>query len=497
MLRRRLPSCVSVSVLPAALLLMLGACGRGDSGALPVDFIDTQESLFATGTDLSSGARHVRAATRAGLVALDAQGEAVPALAERWIVTDDGRSFIFRLREGNWGDGTPLTAESVRNELQRAIRNVRGTALAIDLTPVEEVRAMAGRVVEIRLSSPVPMLLQLLAQPELTLQRGKTGIGPMTQRVSDTDRLFEFKPPNERGIPEEEDWQEYARPIILHAATAGQAIRRFNDGQSDVVLGGMIGSLPQVDVGPLSRGTVRIDPAMGLFGLRVRAASGFLTGLAEREALAMAIDRPALIEPFNIGGWTPTTRLVNPGLANDPGLVEERWADVPIADRRQAAAQRVAAWRNANGETGPVRLTLALDRDPGHDMLFRQLAGQMIRIGVVLERADSPGKADLLLVDRVARYADPAWFLNQFNCRLNRGACHPQADEIMAQAMTADSLQQRADLLAEAEAALTLSNVYIPFGTPLRWSLVRGRINGFLPNIWAFHPLPPMAEIPR
>jgi hypothetical protein len=55
----------------------------------------------------------------------------------------------------------------------------------------------------------------------------------------------------------------------------------------------------------------------------------------------------------------------------------------------------------------------------------------------------------------------------------------------------------RATLIAEAEAALTLSNVYIPFGSPLRFSLVRGDVDGFASNAWALHPLPPLAVIPR
>ena len=55
----------------------------------------------------------------------------------------------------------------------------------------------------------------------------------------------------------------------------------------------------------------------------------------------------------------------------------------------------------------------------------------------------------------------------------------------------------RATLIAEAEAALTLANVYIPFGSPLRFSLVRGDVDGFSGNAWAFHPLPPLAVIPR
>jgi len=55
----------------------------------------------------------------------------------------------------------------------------------------------------------------------------------------------------------------------------------------------------------------------------------------------------------------------------------------------------------------------------------------------------------------------------------------------------------RATLLAEAEARLTVANIYIPFGQPLRWSLVRSGVEGFAANQWAFHPLPPLAQLVR
>jgi len=74
------------------LALALAGCWRNDDGAVQVAFIDTPESLFAGGVRLSPGAQHLRAATAAGLVSLDGQGDVIPALADRWIVTDDGRS---------------------------------------------------------------------------------------------------------------------------------------------------------------------------------------------------------------------------------------------------------------------------------------------------------------------------------------------------------------------------------------------------------------------
>jgi ABC-type transport system substrate-binding protein len=488
MARRRL-------FVPVLAALALAGCGRND-GAVEVAFIDTPEQLFASGVRLSPGAQHLRAATGAGLVTLDAQGEVIPALADRWIVTDDGRSFIFRLRDGTWPDGRELTAESARRALLDAIRRLRGTSLGLDLAPIDEVRAMAGRVVEIRLSSPVPMLLQLLAQPELELVHGDGGSGDMLLARTGDRAVLTMKPPAARGVPEESDWQARVRAIDLRPASAAQAIALFDDGEVDVVLGGRIDSLPLADTGPLSRGTVRLDAALGLFGLQVRRANGLLATEQGREAIAMALDRPQLIAAFNIGGWVPTTRVVAPGLPGDQGFVGERWSERPIADLRSVAAGRIAAWRRANGNA-EARLSLAMAEAPGLDMLFRELAAQLATIGVRLERGAEDKPSDFALVDRVARYAEPRWFLNQFHCSLRNGLCDADADFLVEQAMAEIDPVARATAMAEAESALTLSNVYIPFGSPLRFSLVRGDVDGFASNAWAFHPLPPLAVIPR
>ena len=477
------------------LAALLAGCGS-DDGAVDVAFIDTPDSLFASGVRLSAGAQHLRAATGAGLVALDAEGETVPALADRWIVTDDGRSYIFRLRDGTWPDGRDLTAESARIALNEAIGRLRGTSLGLDLAPIAEVRAMAGRVIEIRLSSPVPMLLQLLAQPELALTHGVGGSGDMLLDRDGDHAVLAMKPPAARGIPEEPNWNRYVRPIRIQATSGAAAISRFDDGDVDIVLGGTLDTLPLADTGPLSRGTVRLDPALGLFGLQVRRASGLLATANGREAIAEAIDRDALIEPFGSGGWVPTTRVVAPGLPGDPGFVTERWVDDDIDDRRAAAAARVSAWRRANGDK-PPRLTLALGRGPGLDMLFNELAAQLAQIGVQLARVPQGTSSDLVLVDRLARYAEPRWFLDQFNCSLGTGMCSSETDALVREANAQADPASRATLFAQAETELLRANVYIPFGSPVRFSLVRGNVDGFVANPWAFHPLPPLAVIPR
>ncbi|OYX63522.1 MAG: hypothetical protein B7Y88_12685 [Sphingomonadales bacterium 32-64-17] len=494
--------------LTCALALSVAGCGQGSDGEFTVAWIGDEEDLLAEGLRLSSGGQLVRAATESGLVALDARGEVVPSLAERWIVTDDGLSFIFRLREDEWADGSEMSAQSVRDALRRNLRALRGTSLGLDLSPIDEIRAMTGRVVEIRLTTPVPELLTLLAQPELALS--EEGAGPMTmerieapevsgEEPSAPKLLFRFKPPADRGLPDMPEWQEGVRDLLFVPTSAPSALTMFDDGDASIVLGGRIDNLPLVDIGPLSRGTLQIDPAIGLFGLRVREAKGLLEEPALREAVAMALDRPAVMAPFSVGGWASSTRMVAPDLPGDPGLVGERWADQSLEQRRETARARVQQYlARQGGETpGPARLTLAIDEGPGLDMLLQGLAEQLATINVRLERAADPAAADLMLVDRVARFSDPRWFLDQFACSLRQGLCSEQADSFVAQSMNALDPIVRASLIAQAELQLARDNVYIPIGAPIRWSLVRSGTQGFSPNRYAFHPLPPMAEVPR
>ena len=113
---------VRATILAIAASLTLAACGASqDDSVVDVAFIGSPEELEQDGLRLSPAAQHLRAATAEGLVALDVGGVVVPAIAERWIVTDDGLSYIFRLRNSQWPDGTAMEAEDVRAEILRTI----------------------------------------------------------------------------------------------------------------------------------------------------------------------------------------------------------------------------------------------------------------------------------------------------------------------------------------------------------------------------------------
>ncbi|TMM48046.1 ABC transporter substrate-binding protein [Qipengyuania marisflavi] len=483
------------TALACLLILATTACGgRADDGVVDVAFITGADALFAQGVRLESAGQHLRAGQSQGLVRLDAAGQVVPALAERWIVTDDGASYIFRIREFDLPGGTRLTAQTVRDELQRNVTSLGGTSMGLDLAKIADIRAMTGRVIEIRLKSPMPGLLQLLAQPELGVVLGKSPTGIM-RLVRDGDvAVLNALAPEERGLPIQPEWDADLHQVRVYAADAAAATAGFAGGKYDMVLGGQIATMPLADTGALSRGTVRLDSAIGLFGLDIIQREGFLAQRENREALAMAIDRDKLLTPFNIGGWIPTTRIVAPGMPGDSETVAERWEDMSLDQRRARAASRVRQWAAGNG--GAPTLRISLPAGPGSDLLFQSLERDFAAIGITASQVAPGAKADLLLRDRVARYGAARWFLNQFNCRVASTVCVVEADALVARTLTTQDMAEEAALLDEAEVLLTAANFYIPLGAPIRWSLVRAGTVGFTENPWSFHPLFPLSRAP-
>jgi ABC-type transport system substrate-binding protein len=476
-------------------LTLLAGCGGDRGDMVEVVAIGAADSPFEGGGRLSPAAQLLRGAAAQGLVTLDASGQVVPGIADRWMITDDGLSYIFRLRDARWADGSKLTADSARTSLRQAIAALQGTGLAADLSGIDDIRVMTGRVVELRLAHPQPELLLLLAQPELgLLQRGR-GSGPL--RLQRDKNLAMFSPidPEANGMPAAADWKERISKLRLTAMPAQAAIARFNSGEASAVLGGRIENFPLVAASGLSRGAIQLDPVMGLFGLAVVHDDGFLAKAENREAIALAIDREGLIAALGVGGWTASSRIVAAGVEDDPGGNGERWTDLDLAGRQSLAAARVDKWRG--GKAGAVKLRLAMPQGPGADLLFARLSADFAKAGLEAVRVGAGDMADLRLIDSTARYARIGWFLNQLHCSSQRGLCSAEADKLAAEAASATDAASRGALLERAETRLTEANVFIPFGPPIRWSLVRGDATGFAANRLGYHPLMPLALRPK
>lgn len=417
-------------------------------------------------------------------------------------MTDDGLSYIFRLRQSKWPDGEEITAEDARALLRNTIVALKGTSLGLDLAKITEIRAMTGRVVEIRLISPMPEFLQLLAQPEMGLVKRGSGAGPMTMSREEDRPVARLTalPPERRGMPPLEDWEESAKAIVVEAMPATRALDAFGSGEVDLVLNGRLSNFPQVELGPLSRGTIQLDPAQGLFGFVFKNDRELLADPGRREALSMAINRAELLQGFALGGWAPTSWAAPAQFFTEFPIDEDRWSSLSLEERVGIARQRIARWRSSPDRDvtgdGPARISISLPEGPGSDLLFERLVQDWRAIGVSAYRAEPGEDADLELIDRLARYSSPRWYLNQFHCSLKLGLCSADADEIVEESLSVMGLMAKERMLARAQQALMADEVYIPLGAPVRWSLARGSVSGYAPNQWGLHPLFPLSQPP-
>ncbi|MDG2534827.1 ABC transporter substrate-binding protein [Sphingomonas sp. HITSZ_GF] len=469
-------------------LLALAACSSGtgqrrDDTAVVVSAIGASSALADPDAGpLDPARRALLGATAQGLVRFDAAGQIEPGLAERWIVIDDGRSYIFRLRDdATWPDGTPVTAEEVVRTLRRVIAPRTHNELAPFLAVIDEIVEMTPQVIEVRLKRPRPDLLKLFAQPEMAVFRtGKLdGSGPF--RASARGNGIVLRP-----VPQPGDGEDGAAPrpqetLFFRGERAAVAVTRFREGRSDLVLGGSFVDWPLIEATGIARPNVRIDATSGLFGLLVVSRSGFLADTANRAAIAMAIDRPMVTHQVH-PDWAPTETLLPAQLDSAAPPAQPGWAPLDLGQRRQNARAAVAAWKRAH--PGPVTLRLALPAGPGATLVWARLAEALYAIGITPVRVGIDDPAELKLIDAVAPYDSARWFV--------ASACQPcsgDAQLLVEAGRDAPDLDARAQRIAEADAALTADVAYIPIAQPFRWSIVALRLQAWQGNARAWHPL--------
>jgi len=259
---------------------------------------------------------------------------------------------------------------------------------------------------------------------------------------------------------------------------------KFAAGNSDLVLGGTFSDLPYAQRVKLPRGSLRFDPASGLFGLVPSRSGSVLGDVGVRQLLSEAIDRDALVDALRVPGLAARTTVLEPGLDGLPNPAPPPWAGTALADRR---ASLVAESARQFGQEKPT-IRIYLPEGPGSDILFNRLMIDWGAIGVTAERSKSALASDLKLIDAVAPSTSPAWFLRQFRCQV-APLCDAQADELLGAARDALVPAQRYALLGQAAARIDDMQLFIPLAAPVRWSLVSGRIQGFAGNRFARHTL--------
>ncbi|WP_242137136.1 ABC transporter substrate-binding protein [Sphingomonas sp. TREG-RG-20F-R18-01] len=482
-----LPRFLSVAPRVSSLVLALGlaACSaKPDSGPVVVSAIGEAPALAdAAKGPLDPAARVLLDATAQGLVRFDASGQIEPGIAERWSVIDNGTSYIFRLREGEWPDGRTVTAAEVVKLLRHQLASTSRNVLAPFLTAIDEIVEMTPEVIEIRLKRPRPDLLKLFAQPELAVFRiappGGSGPYRIVAQRGDVVRLRPAFDPS-RAADDDSAEPPADATVKLIGERAAKAIARFEAQLSTAVLGGSFADWPivlETRIAPINR---RFDPAAGLFGMAITRREGVLSDPANRAAIARSIDRAGFTSAIS-PEWASTTQLLPDQLDSAAAPALAAWTQ-PLAPGEPTPRARIYAWRAAN--PGDIHLKVALPAGPGATILYGYVAGALLSLGIVPERVAADAPADLRLIDEVAPYDSARWYVAR--------ACQPCSGAALLAieaARDADSPRLRSQQIAAADAALASDVAFIPLARPLRWSLVSIQLKAWTANPRAWHPL--------
>ena len=463
----------------ALLLLLAAGCGREETGPVAVSAIGAPPQLANPNlAPLGTPSAFLLQAAAQGLVRFDAAGEIEPALAQSWIVSDDGLRYTFRIRRTHWIGGGRVTAAQVTARLRAAVSRSSRNPMKAIFGLVASVEPMTDEVLEITLNAPRPHFLQLLAQPEMALLLDGRGTGPRQAEARPDGSMLLAMPPAE----DEEEPETEAPPIVLRGERASLAVARFLSGGADLVTGGTAGDLPVVRAARPAAAAVQFDPVDGLFGLVFQRGEGPFAEAAGRRALSMAVDRDAIAAALAVPGLAGRVGLLPAGLeeVGQPALPD--WAAAPLVLRRQEAARTLAEL--SGGE--PLRVRVAMPEGPGYRLVFAHLRRDWRIVGVEAERVAPGMDAELRFVDSTAPALMAAWYLRNFTCDLVP-VCSPEADAALALARATANVAERRAQLALADALLRDTASFVPIASPVRWNLVSARLTGFRRNPFGRH----------
>jgi ABC-type oligopeptide transport system substrate-binding subunit len=269
-----------------------------------------------------------------GLVMPDARdGAPKPALAERWDVSGDGRTYTFHLRESTWSNGDPVTAGDFVYAWRRVVTPSTGSGYAHRMYVVEGareivkkekppsalgVRAVDDRTLEVKLVRRTPYFLQLLCMNlyfplhRATVEKfGPKFVDPANAVVNGPYRMTEWAFKQKKVFERNPSYRDagsvkLARFVFLAIENAETAFNYYETGQCHWLF-----RVPLAFV-DIQRPDHWVNPYNGVYFYVFNTKVKPLDDARVRRALGLAIDREKICKYILRGGETPASRLIPP-----------------------------------------------------------------------------------------------------------------------------------------------------------------------------------------
>lgn len=467
---------------------------------------------------ISAADMEVAADLFVGLTAVDARGAIVPGCAERWTVSPDGLRYEFQLRRGlRWSDGRALLAADFVGSLQRLLAPATGALLGYRYDAIRGARALrsGGDPARLGVGAPAPdRVVVELERPETDLLKllAVAYVVPL-HRVAALGRDW-AKPPamvvNGAWLPR--SWAQNGT-LALERNPAFHAAAQFPraPGRLEWVMG--IDDATRLrlfragglDVAQLSEGSqlaiarrelpgaLRSVPFYGGGWIGLNTRRGALRDPRVRRALALAVDREALVGKVRARGERPSESLVPDAVADYPERAMPPSAAWPMPRRLEAARELMA--QAGIGRSRPLRLVAIFSANPLTQRHFLALGAMWAPLGVALEARGLESRAynvalsqrefDLMDYEPFSAVQSATSFIGRFRSDsfLNyMGYADADVDRLIDLAEGQRDPAQRAAHYLSVERLLLRDYPVIPLYSGVAHRLVAPRVRGWVDN---------------
>jgi len=452
-----------------------------------------------------------------GLLVRNAEARPMPGSAESWTISEDGRTYTFRLRENlRWSDGRPLDAEDFVYSFRRLMTPATGSVLSGLFFFIEGARAVfregappetlgvaapEPRVFVMRLEHPVPYLLQMLANVQVAPvprhvieQHGREWTRPGRMVGNGPYVLAERVPQNYIRLVRNPQFFDNASVAIDEVywhptQDLGTSLRRFRAGELDIVL-----NFPPDEIEWIRANipdALRIVPILGSYFLTVNTTREPFGDPRVRRALSIAIDREAITDRLLRTGVKPAWSFVPPDFDGFTGGAKKAEDAEPLA-QRQARARELLK-EAGFGPDRPLTVPLLYDTQEENRKIMVAVAGMWRAIGVRAEITNLDFGA-LTSRIRTMNYDVARWsyfgsfgdayvflqLLESGNPNNWPGWKNAQFDALLDRSNHIRDPAARATVLREAETLLMSENPVIPIYYYVGRRLVSPRVKGWI-----------------
>ena len=374
--RRTILSTAALAVVPLALPQTALAQGRKDAVVLAM-------ALEPPGLDPTAGAASAIAEITQyniyeTLTKINSDGTVTPLLAESWEVSPDLRTYTFKLRRGvKFQNGEPFNAQAVKFSFTRAGAEKSTNKDKRTFSSMESISAMDDTTLVIVNKELDPDFLFLMGQATAIIVEPKSADGNATKPVGTGPYRLDSWSKGSSVTLAKWDGFRNASSVKLKKAT----FRFISDPAAQVaaLLAGDVDAFPRVTPRsvPQFKGNAKYQVVVS--GSRAKTILAMnnkkkpLDDVRVRRAIAMAIDRKAVIQGAGDGYGSPIGSHYVPGA---PGYVDTTGVNGYNPDRARALLKEA-------GITTPLELTLTLPPPPYARQGGEVIAAELAKVGIV------------------------------------------------------------------------------------------------------------------